>query len=417
MKIENLRSEKKGKRARVAATVTWENCDRPTQEVYIEVDERFAHDLSSNPHTFLLACAIPAMHHGEERVFMDGKICPEFRDGLIVAISWLRQWFEPSQKLVQIEAKTLGSSPTPRTPERAGFFFSGGIDSLATLRANRLNFPLEHPGSFKDGLLIYGLNVESDNRIETFDQAVTALSEVASDASIMLIPVYTNIRYLDDDHDFFLNQFHGAILAAVAHAFAKRLTVVSISASQSIPTTLPMLNRQHFQPSGSDPLTDPNYSSNDLRIRHVGLELSRLDKTRLVADWDAGLQNIKVCQPNWPGDNCGRCEKCVRTMLGLLSLRVLDKTRAFPEDDISHELVTNLRFKKQTHKDDYSIEYDYMELIAPLAEIGRYDLVQGIEHLIARSRYREPGLKEKLKAFDQRYFKGSLSRLKRLFYS
>lgn len=416
MKIENLRSERKGNRARVAARVGWEDCDRPTQEVYFETEEEFAHGLSCNPNAFLSGCMVPALHHGEERISIDAEICPELRDGLITAMNWIRLWYYGAERrLVRIEAKTQSSLPTSRTPERAGFFFSGGIDSLATLRANRLNFPLGHPGSFKDALIIYGQNIESDNRPETFEQAVTALSDVAKDAGITLIPVYTNIRYLDEDRAFF-SRFHGSILASAAHAFARRLTVVSISASDHISALL-LLNRQHIKPHGSHPLLDPNYSSSDLRIRHDGITLSRLDKTKLVADWDVALQNIKVCQPNWPGKNCGRCEKCVRTMLALLAVGALDKTNAFTLDDISEDQVSKIRTKKPTTRNDYTVEDDYLELIAPLAERGRHDLVRAIEHLIARSRYRETHLQAMIKRFDRRYLNSSLARFKRLILS
>lgn len=66
MKIENLKSEKNADLARVAATITWENCDRPTQEIYFETTEAFAQDLTCNPHAFLVACIMPAMRHGEK---------------------------------------------------------------------------------------------------------------------------------------------------------------------------------------------------------------------------------------------------------------------------------------------------------------------------------------------------------------
>ena len=142
MRIENLRSEKKGNRVRVAATVIWEDCDRPTQEVYFETDEVFADGLSCNPHAFLVGCIIPAMHYGEKRVIMDAEICPELRTGLITAMNWIRHWYYgPERNLVQIETKTRSNLLTPRTTERAGFFFSGGVDAFATLRANRLTFP------------------------------------------------------------------------------------------------------------------------------------------------------------------------------------------------------------------------------------------------------------------------------------
>jgi hypothetical protein len=116
-----------------------------------------------------------------------------------------------------------------REHQKKRFFFSGGIDSLAALRNNRLNYPMEHPLSFRDGLLVFGQNIESDNRPEVFIQATKELSDVAREAGITLIPVFTNVRDLDRDTNFFLKQFLSAILAAVAHAFSRRLTNVSIA--------------------------------------------------------------------------------------------------------------------------------------------------------------------------------------------
>ncbi|WNN89366.1 hypothetical protein [Gloeocapsopsis dulcis] len=103
MRIENLRSDKNGNLARVTATVIWEDCDRPTQEIYFETTEAFAQGLSCNPHTFVSACIMPAMHHGESRISIRcAEICPELRNGLITAMSWIRQWYGSERKLVQI---------------------------------------------------------------------------------------------------------------------------------------------------------------------------------------------------------------------------------------------------------------------------------------------------------------------------
>jgi hypothetical protein len=404
MRIEDLRSEKRGDRTRVAATVNWEDSDRPTQEVYFETCEPFADALSCNPHAFLVGCIVPAMHYGEERVFIDAAICPELQYGLGVAMSWLRQWYYPvDHKIVRIEAKTMSDIPAPRTPERAGFFFSGGIDSFAVLRANRLRFPLEHPWSIKDGILVYGLELDDT---QMFEYVLSSLSDAARDADITLIPVYTNLylHYRDEDaanqFDFWLYEFGGAALAAVAHALSRRLTVASIAA------TYDTVGLERW---GSHPLLDPNYGSIDLRIRHDLLALSRLERTKLVADWDVALEHLRVCNRYSlyrPGSlNCGQCEKCVRTMLALLTLGVLDQTRAFPEQEVSEELV---RRKAKIH-DDY-VASVYPELIPPLSEMGRHDLVRAIEYRIARYYDCEPGLKASVKRFDRRYLNGNLRR-------
>ena len=416
MKVENLRFEKDGGRVRVVATVIWEDCPRPAQELYFETIEGFADGISCNPHAFLVACIMPALHFDEERILVDGEICPELKGGLITAMNWMRLWwYEPTKKIVRIEAKTSSGYPRPRTPERAGFFFSGGIDALATLRANRIHYPLEHPGSIKDGLLVFGLEIR-EPRI--FRYVLDSVSVLAEDANVILIPIFTNIRSLGPEDDmefwgkFWLNEFMGATFSAIAHAFSKRLTVVSINSCHDIPNLIPY---------SSHPLINPNYSSSDLRIRHEGIALSRYEKTKLVAGWDLALQHLRVCNRTelyQPGMlNCGICEKCVRTMLAIAAIGMLEKTCAFPIRDVNEELVmTTVQLAANTFP-------LYRELIAPLEEVGRHDLVRAVERKIAIYHQNEKRMKlrksfiEPIVEFDEKNLGGSLRKLKRLFNS
>jgi hypothetical protein len=386
MRIENLKSMKNGNRARVVASVTWEDCDRPPHEVYFETGEAFAEDLTCNPNAFLLASIIPAMHYGERRVFIDAEICPELNDNLLAAMSWLRHWFyEPDRELVRIEATMRANVSVPRTPERAGMMLSGGIDSLGMLCENRRNFPLEHPGSIRDGLHVYGLELDDP---KAFEYVVEYLSGIR-EADIVYIPVYTNLYLHFREEDARQN-------------FEFWLTSVCIASDYDVP-------RQ--KPHGSHPLLDLNYSSSDLRIRHKGITLTRLDKTKLVADWDVTLKHIRVCNMfsrYQPGKiNCEKCEKCVRTMLALLVLGKLDKTRAFRANDVSPEL---LQSELDLSRHEYLIMF-YEELLAPLVQIGRDDLVRIIEREIARSHKKKIDWKNAVKRFDSRYLDGTMQKL------
>jgi hypothetical protein len=311
----------------------------------------------------------------------------------------IRHWYYQGEdrKPVRIEAKA--SPVIPPLSQRAGFFFSGGVDSLATLRANRLNYPLTHPGSIKDGLLVYGLEIDD---LDNFEQVVSSLSVVAEDADVTLIPVYTNIRYLDDDWDFWVDKFEAAVFSAVAHAFTQRLDLAFLASSFDIP---------NLHPHGSHPLLDPNYSSCDMRIRHDGITLTRFAKMELMADWNAGLQHVRVCNRTERIQsgmlNCGRCEKCVRTMLALLGLGVLHKTHAFPTQDVSEELLlSTIQLNKTTFP-------FYAELLPPLSKRGRQDLVRIIEHYTTIYLDREPGLRGRIKRFDRKYLNSIFSKYKR----
>ena len=161
----------------------------------------------------------------------------------------------------------------------------------------------------------------------------------------------------------------GAGLAAVAHAFADLYTDVSI-AGNCEPDLL--------KPWGTHPILDPGFSSRNLTIRHEGISTSRLAKTRLIADWEPALTHLRVCNRYRKYTsmqlNCGKCEKCLRTMLELLAAGALEKTDAFPRKTIS---ATEVR-EMATISNPFN-EHFYMELLKPLRAMGREDLVKAID--------------------------------------
>lgn len=403
MRIEGFGLERLDARVRAVATVIWEDTDRPEQKIFFETEEEFAPYLACNPHAFLIAGILPAMRNGERRIAINEQICPELRNGLETVMRWICTWYGPPRKLVKIEARTGASIPASKGGARAGVFLSGGLDSLAILRANRIDFPLEHPKSIQTGLLVHGFDIgafeHGERELARFELALRVLKPVAEDAQVMLIPLYTNVRHLEDSVDFWMYEFHAAALSSVAHACAPRLSSVAISSTATI---------EELHAWGSHPLIDPNYSSADLQIRHEGLQLSRLDKARLVAGWDTALQNVRVCWQN-PLDNinCGRCEKCVLTMTEFLIAGKLGQTRAFPLDDVSPDLIANMS-SSAPHVDS-----QWLDLIGPLREMGRLDLVEAIEEKSARYHKQlaweqERDWKGAVKRFDRKWLGGAL---------
>ncbi len=397
MRLENFRIEQSDSLTKAVATLIWEDNDRPPTDVYFGTTEAFSQDLSCNPNAFLVGCAIPALRFGEKRIHIDAATCPELQAGLKIATGWLHHWFNMRRDPIRIEGDTQTTAPDIPVA-RSGFFFSGGIDSLFILRENRLNFSLEHPGSMKDGILVYGLEVDSP---KAFEPVLISLKDLAYEANINLIPIYTNIyshiKDLDPDWKFWVYEYQGAALASVAHILRKRLTRVSIASSFDIP---------NVYPHGSHPLLDPWYSSYDLRIKYDDLTYSRLQKTKLLADWDIALKHLRVCNRSDRYKsttlNCGQCEKCLRTRLALLALNALDKASAFPNSvPLSKELLI-----KQAYVTNQSTVAYYKELIHPLMSIGRDDLVHGIETII--NRYYEKDFKGIIKRIDRSLLGGRL---------
>jgi hypothetical protein len=110
--------------------------------------------------------------------------------------------------------------------------------------------------------------------------------------------------------------------------------------------------------------------------------------------------------------NCGQCEKCARTMLELVALGALGRTRAFPEQDISPDSVmryVNIKPYARVFKNPI-----YEELLEPLSAIGRHDLVRVLEAKLYPERTSQ--WKKRILEFDRRYLDGSLTRIKDLIF-
>jgi len=374
MKITQIRLTQEDGFAAALARVTFEDNDLPEKTIFIKTPENHARGFGANPDAFLTGCLLPALHLGEKRVFVDGPVCPFLKEGLHVAMHLLSHWTQGRYAPIPLESASVARR-VPVCPGRTGMVMSGGMDSLAALRLNRLNYPKDHPAYIRDGFFLHGFDIggviERGAKLHVFDRAVAAISRITKDAGVTLVPVYTNIRHLCDERDLWLNSFFGAVLAAMAHGFSSRIHLMFIGSSYDIP---------NLHPCGSHPLLDPEYSSYAVRIRHRDYELSRLEKIRIVSQWDTAFQNFRVCLANVPDQlNCGRCEKCVRTMTELTALGLLHKTRAFEADDITSEDIA--RF-------DITIRVRppfYRPLIPLLRKQGRDDLADTIVRLLNSS--------------------------------
>ena len=351
---------------RASAEVIWEDNERPSQEIFFEVEKPFAAWITANPHAFLAATLVPAMHFGERRIAIDAEICPSLLSGLHRIMRLFQGWYVhygPDAVLPRIEADILPAGYPSVNPPHAAFFMSGGIDSLATLRANQLNFPVEHPDAFKTAVVVRGLQEEVDIY---HAEILASLSAIAADAGVTLLPISTNVRYLVDDWQFWAHEFESAVFASVAHTLSGRISAITLASSDY---------ERDLIPHGSHPLLDPNYSSSDLRFIHDDVTLTRLEKTKLVAEWEPTLQRMRVC--NFPESadqlNCGHCEKCLRTMLALIGLGKLDKTEAFAANDVSPELV------ETAVQLDRDILTFYPGLAHLLHQVGRDDLANVLE--------------------------------------
>lgn len=78
--------------------------------------------------------------------------------------------------------------------------------------------------------------------------------------------------------------------------------------------------------------------SSTIQFYSSGMEVTRYEKAKYIADWKYAQDNLQVC--TLVNDcNCGKCEKCIRTMGELYACGKLENfTKRFPVEDFEKHL-------------------------------------------------------------------------------
>jgi hypothetical protein len=384
MRIENLRTEELGETRRVAADIIWETAQKPSQILYFEAPYPYAEDLQPSANAFVLASLPFAVWLGEKQIFVEGSICPRLYAGLEAAMAIYALWFDHCQPLT-IEPQEGLKPIYPRTNRHTATLLSGGIDGLTTLRNNRLNYPLDHPESIRECLLLFGVN-EYDfkgstpvpERLSAFEFVKERLTHLGKTENFELIPIHVNARSICPSYECFTSIGFGAANMAIAHAFDNRFSKV-LFASGGDGVNPP--------PEGGNPLLINNFSSTAVQAQMEDIRMTRTQKLSVLANWQPALSLMQPCHQIkvLPKEkiNCGYCEKCIRTMLGLLILGKLTEADAFMENDVTPEMINNIPIATEAKA------IFLQSLIQPLENIGRQDLVQATKLKILKFKIKQ----------------------------
>lgn len=254
---------------------------------------------SSRGDAFLAAALLPAMLRGEPlEVEESAPVSPK----LLTEISHLQRIFHcwnPVFKIIEVTAKT---APAAARNDGVASFFSGGVDSSYTF--------LKHKRDITHLVFIRGFDFDVKDEA-LWDDIAVAQEAFARSCGKALIPVATNINHLAYPFtDLGWGSYHGSALAAVGLALS--FPVVYIPATHTYYELLPW---------GSHPMTDGLWSTEGTMFIHDGADASRTDKmSHIVTDQNI-LRRLHVCWEK-KDENCGRCSKCLRTMIAMRLLRV-----------------------------------------------------------------------------------------------
>lgn len=243
----------------------------------------------------------------------------------------------PRYREVPIEAPAVEDVPSA---SGVGLLFSGGVDSSFSL--------VEAREEITDLIFIHDFE-------DPFppDQAVKAVSGVTNVAEAFgkrLITAKTNARSVFSQYV----SRRVVVLPAVALQLQGRLSKVHVASSDSV---------KSLHPGLSHPFLDPLWSTTATEIVHDRIDVTRLEKTALIAGDRLLLENLRVC---WePYQNCGHCDKCVRTIFALMALDRFEEGVPFNRPPLTPRDISRLNLR-----DEY--EWYYEEIADYLNETGRY---------------------------------------------
>jgi hypothetical protein len=218
--------------------------------------------------------------------------------------------------------------------EGYGLFFSGGIDSMTSF----IRYKDKHPDLFT----IWGADIPVYEN-DFWEKVRNRISLFSNREGVNVHFIKTNMQQLLNQ-SLLARQYkligwwgpvsHGLmLLSLVTPLTTKGIGTILIAASH----TQDLINK----PWGSHPLIDNNIAWADVRVVHDGYELNRHEKMRYIMKHPEYLPQLRVCYSSHSDYNCGRCEKCLRTITALILEGVNPKNCNFNINDDVLCLVKN----------------------------------------------------------------------------
>jgi len=249
--------------------------------------------------------------------------------------------------------KIIGGKKTKTLEEwdKTILFFSGGIDGTYTY--------LKHAQEIDYVLFAKGIDMQLSSD-ELYNQALSSNRDYLKKEGKEIIPFETNVRFLGHEYGIGWSTCFGGGLASIALAAGVKKCFIASG-----------LTYANMHPEGSNFITDHLWSNGFTKIVHDGSESTRINKLKFISEDSNVLDILRVCWHD-NGYNCGNCEKCLRTMAAIRSLKL--EVPTFPT-------LTDYLIKSKLAKIKiYNVrEIDFIdENITQAIKINDYVLVKGL---------------------------------------
>ncbi|MCU1369256.1 MAG: hypothetical protein JWO77_450 [Ilumatobacteraceae bacterium] len=299
------------------------------EEVWVRAP---GHRLTDVPEAWATALAIPAARTGSA-IDLPRSLDPVWEAGAQANIAQMASWWGGAS------SADLRTPPPSRWSRAVGYLsrgpnpargralcFTGGVDSFFSLLAG------DHRPTHL--LFVHGYDIPLDDT-DRRAAASRSIQAVATARGLVALEVETNLRHHHCFAQASWEHTHGAALVGIALLLRAEVGTLVIPPSYATSRLIPW---------GSHPELDERWSvPGVLAVEHGDALPFRRERLRAVADDPLVHEHLRVCWAHLqPGTNCGRCEKCVRTLVDLEYLGRRRDVTTFPSEPDLPELIDGL---------------------------------------------------------------------------
>ncbi len=257
---------------------------------------------------------------------------------------------------------------------RTGLLFSGGVDSLTSY--------LRHKDLKPDFISIWGLPDIPHFEDRFWDRMWTDIRALASLDGIPAFQAKTDM-YRNMNNELLSREFVGEFgtdwFTDVSFGLFLLGLCAPVTAVRGIGTIIiaspANAGFKGHGGSGSHPSIDNNVSWADTKVIHDASELSRQQKIEFLCNGQHTryLSHLRVCWDSALKTNCGGCEKCMRTIVGL-AIEGIDPNQCnFRVDDKTFPLIRECFNKRRIEPSEEQL-YFWMDMQKRIPERVNQDI-------------------------------------------
>lgn len=297
------------------------------KNLWFKFPKSVADDLTDRADPFVYALSLPMMTQGGTFEF-DGNISKSVIDNIVMYSRAMNALNPEKYKQISILANQIDDDFRPNNKKMITAF-SGGLDAAYTTYKYKKGLDNHFKYEIDKSVIILGADIPVENKTQ-FEEVFAFAKKMTDDLNIELIPVETNYRKL---HQTWLHAY-GSVVVSALNFFSKKYFY---GAGATGDTYL-----SYQAPCGFSPLTDQFLSNDTFRFITDGREHTRTQRASFLKDWKALHENLHVCWVNkGSSENCGKCEKCIRTKLNFKAVGV-DNLPCMPNNANFEEINDDL---------------------------------------------------------------------------